>query len=185
MRSLLLTAALTCAVVPIVMAQGGEERWELTITLGPCEAFDEGTFTVLHGGSIGRYLVGELEAESQCTGELAQDSTFELSSGIATATHSLEEDELVISIEDSDGFFKLVSKGSTPMGRRTGAAYACFFPEDATWDVWQGLDELNPYFEQYDQLSDGEQTAIAAQAGLIGLSLSISCIKGTFSMRTR
>ena len=43
----------------------------------------EGTFTVLYAGSIARYLVGELEAESQCTGEFA-DSTFELSSGIAT-----------------------------------------------------------------------------------------------------
>jgi len=59
-----------------------------------------------------------LEAEGQCTGELAQDSTFELSSGIATATHSLKDDELVISIEDSDGFFKLVSKGSTPLWSR-------------------------------------------------------------------
>ena len=71
MRITLLSAVLTLAVVPIAMAQGGEERWELTVTLGPCEAFAEGTFTVLYAGSIGRYLVGELEAESQCTGESA------------------------------------------------------------------------------------------------------------------
>ena len=117
----LLSAVLTLAVVPIAMAQGGEERWEFTVTLGPCEAFAEGTFTVLHEGPIGRYLIGELEAESQCTGEFP-DSTFELSSGIATATYNLKEDELVISIEDSDGFFKFASKGSTPMGRRPGIA---------------------------------------------------------------
>ena len=48
----------------------------------------------------------------------------------------------------------------------------------ATWDVWQGLNELSPYFEQYDQLSEDDQTAIAAQAGLIGLSTSMSCNKG-------
>ncbi len=67
------------------MSQGGEERWELTVTLGPCEAFAEGMFTVLYAGSIGRYLIGELEAEGQCTGEFA-DSTFERSSGIVTVT---------------------------------------------------------------------------------------------------
>ncbi len=103
------------------MAQGGEERWEITITLGPCEAFAEGTFTVLCAASIGRYLVGELEAESQCTGELA-DSTFEVSSGIATIVYNLKQDELVVTIEDSDAFLKLVSKDSTPRGRRTGIA---------------------------------------------------------------
>ena len=37
MRIKLLSAVLTLAVVPIAMAQGGEERWELTVTLGPCE----------------------------------------------------------------------------------------------------------------------------------------------------
>ncbi len=184
MRTLLLGVAVTLLLVPPAMAQGGEERWEMTITFGPCEAFAEGNFTVLYGGSIGRYLVGELEAESQCTGAFA-DSTFELSSGIATATHNLEDDELVITIEDSDGFFKLVSKGSTPMGRRTGIAYACFYPEGATWDVWLGMMELGPSFEQYDQLSVQDQTAIAAQAGLIGLTTSMNCIKGTFSMRKR
>ena len=130
-------------------------------------------------------MVGELEAEGQCTGEFAQDSTFELNSGIATATHNLEDDELVISIEDSDGFFKLVSKGSTPMGRRIGDAYACFFPEGATWDVWQGMMELGKMFEQYDQLSAEEQTAVNAQAGVIGLTTGLNCIKGTFSLRTR
>ena len=184
MRITLLSAVLTLAVVPIARAQGGEEHWELTITLGPCEAFAEGTFTVLHEGSIGRYLIGGLAAESQCTGEFA-DSTFELSSGIATATHNLKEDELVISIEDSDGFFKLVSKGSTPMGRRTGIAYACFYPEGATWDVWRGMMELGQSFEQYDQFTPQDQTAIAMQAGVIGLTLSMNCIKGTFSMRKR
>ncbi len=30
---------------------------------GACEAFAEGTFTVLYAGSIGRYLIGELAAE--------------------------------------------------------------------------------------------------------------------------
>ncbi len=184
MRITLLSAVLTLAVVPIAMAQAGEEHWELTITLGPCEAFAEGTFTVLYAGSIGRYLVGELEAESQCTGELA-DSTFEVSSGIATVVHNLKDDELVVTIEDSDGFLKLVSKGSTPMGRRTGIAYACFYPEGATWDVWRGMMELGQSFEQYDQLSEQDQTAIAAQAGLIGLTTSMNCIKGTFSMRKR
>jgi len=44
MRITLLSAVLTLAVVPIATAQGGEERWELTITLGPREAFAEGTF---------------------------------------------------------------------------------------------------------------------------------------------
>ncbi len=38
MRITLLSAALTLAVVPIAMAQGGEERWELAIALGPYEA---------------------------------------------------------------------------------------------------------------------------------------------------
>lgn len=37
MRITLLSAVLTLAVVPIAMGQGGEERWELAITLGPCE----------------------------------------------------------------------------------------------------------------------------------------------------
>ena len=128
MRSLLLSVAITLVLIPPAMAQGGEELWEITITLGPCEAFAEGTFTVLHSGSIGRYLIGELEAEGQCTGEWAQDSTFELSSGIATATHNLKDDELVITIEDPDGFFKLVSKGSTPMGRRDRGCLRVFFP---------------------------------------------------------
>ncbi len=130
-------------------------------------------------------MVGELEAEGQCTGEFAQDSTSELNSGIATATHNLEDDELVISIEDSDGFFKLVSKGSTPMGRRIVDACACFFPERATWDVWQGMMELGKMLEQYDQLSAEEQTAVNAQAGVIGLTTGLNCIKGTFSLRTR
>ncbi len=182
MRSLLLGVAVTLLLVPPAMAQDGEERWEITITLGPCEAFAEGNFTVLYAGSIGRYLVGELEAEGQCSEEFAQDSSFELSSGIATAIHNLEDDELVITIEDSDGFFKLVSKGSTPMGRRTGDAYACFFPEEATWDVWQGLQKL---FEGYDRLPLEQQTAVNAQAGLLGLSTGLHCLKGTFSLRTR
>ena len=71
------------------------------------------------------------------------------------------------------------------MGRRTGIAYACFYPEGATWDVWQGMMELGQSFEEYDQLSAQDQTAIAAQAGLIGLTTSMNCIKGTFSMRKR
>ncbi len=182
MRTLLLGVAVTLLLVPPATAQGGEELWEITITLGPCEAFAEGNFTVLYAGSIGRYLVGELKAEGQCTEEFAQDSTFDLNSGIATAIHNLEDDELVITIEDSDGFFKLVSKGSTPMGRRTGDAYACFFPEEATWDVWLELGQL---FEQYDQLSAEEQVAVNAQAGLLGLSTGLNCIKGTFTLRTR
>ncbi len=166
------------------MAQGGEELWEITITLGPCEGFAEGNFTVLHAGSIGRYLIGELEAESQCTGEFA-DSTFEVSSGIATVIHNFKDDELVVTIEDSDGFLKLVSEGSTPMGRRTGIAYACFYPEGATWDVWLGMMGLGQSFEQYDQLSAEQQTALNAQAGVIGFTTGLNCIKGTFSLRTR
>ncbi len=127
MRTLLLGVAVTLLLVPPATAQGGEELWEITITLGPCEAFAEGNFTILYAGSIGRYLVGELEAESQCTGELA-DSTFEVSSGIATVVHNLKDDELVVTIEDSDGFLKLVSKGSTPMGRRTWGCLRVFLP---------------------------------------------------------
>ena len=150
----------------------------------PLRGICRGDVPVLYAGSIGRYLVGELEAESQCTGELA-DSTFEVSSGIATVVHNLKEDELVVTIEDSDGFLKLVSKGSTPMGRRTGIAYACFYPEGATWDMWQGMMKLGQSFDEYDQLSAQEQTAIAAAAGWIGLTTSMSCIKGTFSMRKR
>ncbi len=60
MRTLLLGVAVTLLLVPPATAQGGEELWEITITLGPCEAFAEGNFTVLYAGSIGRYLVGEL-----------------------------------------------------------------------------------------------------------------------------
>ncbi len=89
MRIMLLSAVLTLAVVPIAMAQGGEERWELTITLGPCEAFAEGTFTVLYAGSIGRYLVGELEAESQCTGESA--ANFVLAESISNLCFACPE----------------------------------------------------------------------------------------------
>ena len=69
--------------------------------------------------------------------------------------------------------------------RRTGDAYACFFPEGATWDVWQGMMELGKLFEQFDQLSAEEQTAVNAQAGVIGLTTGLNCIKGTFSLRTR
>ncbi len=108
-----------------------------------------------------------------------------MSSGIATVIHNFKDDELVVTIEDSDGFLKLVSKGSTPMGRRTGIAYACFYPEGATWDVWLGMMGLGQSFEQYDQLSAEEQTALNAQAGVIGLTTGLNCIKGTFSLRTR
>ena len=58
MRTLLLGVAVTLLLVPPAMAQGGEERWEMTITFGPCEAFAEGNFTVFTAGpSDGTWLV--------------------------------------------------------------------------------------------------------------------------------
>ena len=48
--------------------------------------------------------------------------------------------------------------------------------------MWQGMMEL---FDRYDQLSAEEQTVVNAQAGVIGLTTGLNCIKGTFSLRTR
>ncbi len=42
MRITFLSALLTVAVVPIAIAQCSEERWELAVTLDPCEPFTEG-----------------------------------------------------------------------------------------------------------------------------------------------
>ena len=50
---------------------------------------------------------------------------------------------------------------------------------------FQGMMELGQSFEQYDQFTAQDQTAIDMQAGVIGLTLSMNCIKGTFSMRKR
>lgn len=65
-------------------AQTLDQLWQITINLGPCEAFARGTFRPMYSGPVGTYLVGGVDGESQCTGEFA-NSTFDVGSGMAFA----------------------------------------------------------------------------------------------------
>jgi len=157
------------------------ENWQLTINLGPCSGFARGTFVALHESALGRRLVGDLDVEMSCQGPQA-DSAVQVGSGMATANHNLRDDELIITIEDSEGFLKLMSKGVTPMGRRNGTAYWCGYPENALPEVWGAMQEVAAALSRFDDMSSQERMQVVSQ-GVFALQLTaIHCFKGTFSL---
>lgn len=158
--------------------------WEINVTIGPCTLFARGLFRRTYTGSVGSYYMGGLTSEGKCTTQGA-DSNFTIESGVATAVVNTKADEFILTVDNTDSFVKLTAKGSTPMGRRAGDAYVCFYPQSAGWDTWQKMIALGKEFQQYQSLAPQQQAQLQVQAGVLSFATSVHCLKGTFTLEKR
>lgn len=173
-----------CAAALVAQTAPSSVTWDINVTIGPCTLFARGSFRRTYTGSVGSYYVGGLTSEGKCTLQGA-DSNFTLESGVATVVENSKDDEFILSADNTDSYVKLTSKGSTPMGRRAGDAYVCFYPASAGWDTWQAVIQLGKASEQYQSMSAQQQLQFQAQAGYLSFATAVHCIKGTFTLDKR